>query len=775
MITNNPKGPFDPFAPYDFNHLLKLVLSFLYLFFKLLNEMSTTTICDLSNNFSKKMNSRNEYFLLTFDPIAFKYIGRRISCTSIQRKYTKLGEDFNMCFKLIKSDSKLVKALLFSYGFLQCSNKNTRCNLIWTNTHLSTNTMRQLQPWQRMNHFPRSWMLTKKDCLYENVNRAGVLYGQDYFNFIPDFFCTPLSDEDTLELINCCKQIEIGKQSPFIVKPAGGSFGKGIFFLSKPEEVHLIDNSQKLVISRYIDRPLLINGLKWDLRIYVLVTSFYPLIVYVYSDGLARFAVHTYKNGKTNFDDVNQHLTNYVLNKTSEHFIRNTDSSVEDMGHKWTLGALLRYLEQNLKIDTELLMVRIEDIVIKSLLSIQPRVAAMCRKLNLHPKCCFELFGFDILVDEHLKPWLLEMNLSPSFDSPLDTLLKSHLFCDVLNIAQIPLVTDINMENECYFEGEDDVVTEENQELFNESNNLRKNNNSIPPQTPSTSSLISNSSKNGFISLSEVDKEDESLQEYSATNKRKSSQKQQQKASKIKKMQLPQKVSFSSDRLSASYLERIELLFDKLLMEDKRRGHFNRIFPRRTTWRISILEGCGQENWDNALHNLLSNEYNKYSSPSRITNSSVQLTHEQLMNAEKYPNRKFLDSTVRKVLLSEALESAECYKKKKVYTTGGDLPALPKLRPSARRRTKSQCISDELKQEKLAKKKEELLETTKIINSTITTSINSPLIEINQNLPDGEEKKKKGAKKEFFKLKIASPIFHSLNIYFSSFFLLFYS
>lgn len=59
-------------------------------------------------------------------------------------------------------------------------------------------------------------------------------------------------------------------------------------------------------------------------------------------------------------------------------------------------------------------MVRIEDVVIKTLLSIQRIVAASTRKLNLNPKCCFELFGFDILVDSHLKPWLLEVNLSPS-------------------------------------------------------------------------------------------------------------------------------------------------------------------------------------------------------------------------------------------------------------------------------------------------------------------------------------------------------------------------
>lgn len=56
---------------------------------------------------------------MTFDPIAFRYIGRRVVGSSTQRKFTKFGVDFNLCFKLIKSDSKLVKSLLFSYGFLQ--------------------------------------------------------------------------------------------------------------------------------------------------------------------------------------------------------------------------------------------------------------------------------------------------------------------------------------------------------------------------------------------------------------------------------------------------------------------------------------------------------------------------------------------------------------------------------------------------------------------------------------------------------------------------------
>lgn len=78
-----------------------------------------------------------------------------------------------------------------------------------------------------------------------------------------------------------------------------------------------------MIASHYIDNPLLINGLKFDLRIYVAVTSVNPLRIYVYKEGLARFATQKYRTmaQTQTMDDITSkqakytHLTNYSLNK----------------------------------------------------------------------------------------------------------------------------------------------------------------------------------------------------------------------------------------------------------------------------------------------------------------------------------------------------------------------------------------------------------------------------------------------------------------------------
>ena len=68
-------------------------------------------------------------------------------------------------------------------------------------------------------------------------------------------------------------------------------------------------------------RPLLIDGLKFDLRIYVLVAGCSPLRIYLYYEGLGRFATDEYEYPcRDNLDNVYMHLTNYAINKDNPNF-----------------------------------------------------------------------------------------------------------------------------------------------------------------------------------------------------------------------------------------------------------------------------------------------------------------------------------------------------------------------------------------------------------------------------------------------------------------------
>lgn len=71
-----------------------------------------------------------------------------------------------------------------------------------------------------------------------------------------------------------------------------------------------------MIVQNYIPNPLLIDGLKFDMRIYVLITCIQPLRIFMYKDGLARFATQLFAPlNETNMNDVFKHLTNYAINK----------------------------------------------------------------------------------------------------------------------------------------------------------------------------------------------------------------------------------------------------------------------------------------------------------------------------------------------------------------------------------------------------------------------------------------------------------------------------
>ena len=104
------------------------------------------------------------------------------------------------------------------------------------------------------------------------------------------------------------------------------SCGRGIKVVTSQSR---INKREGFLASRYIANPHLINGFKYDLRIYVLVSSFNPLKVYMYNDGLVRFATEKYTNDPKNLSKKYVHLTNFSVNKKNPKFIKNNDKNAK--------------------------------------------------------------------------------------------------------------------------------------------------------------------------------------------------------------------------------------------------------------------------------------------------------------------------------------------------------------------------------------------------------------------------------------------------------------
>jgi len=102
------------------------------------------------------------------------------------------------------------------------------------------------------------------------------------------------------------------------------------------------------------------------------------------------------------------------------------------------LAQLKRYFDK-IGVDYRVIMHRIKDVLIKTLISAEPHIYNTTSRCTKHRNVCFELFGFDILLDSKLKPWLLEVNISPSLSSssPLDKKIKTVLICDTLNLVGV--------------------------------------------------------------------------------------------------------------------------------------------------------------------------------------------------------------------------------------------------------------------------------------------------------------------------------------------------
>lgn len=153
------------------------------------------------------------------------------------------------------------------------------------------------------------------------------------------------------------------------------------------------------IVQDYLDKPHLVDDLKYDLRIYVLLYGINPMRVYIHDQGIARFATEPYIAPKaSNIDNLFMHLTNYAINKTNAAFKQNQGgnhkggvpgsedeseegeegSEDEESGHKRSLNAILKLLYEQ-GADPDRIMDEIKDIVVKTLIVGQPYMSHIYR------------------------------------------------------------------------------------------------------------------------------------------------------------------------------------------------------------------------------------------------------------------------------------------------------------------------------------------------------------------------------------------------------------
>ena len=280
-------------------------------------------------------------------------------------------------------------------------------------------------------------VISHKDLTYLNYFNMRKKFPKDY-DYMPETFAYP---EDKNEIEKKFKNYKLDENDLWLIKPKTGSLGEGIYIfetLSKTPDVYLI--------SRYISNPHLIHKLKYDFRIYVLITGLSPLKMYSYKEGMVRFATEEYTLDKNHLSELYRHLTNVYINEKNKKDYKKAHNADTMEGSKWSLTVYENYCNNN-NIDYKYIRKQMGDIAIKSILSVLEQFLDKINENGTQDRNHFKLLGFDYLVDDNLKVHLLEINDRPSLimGDINDRKLKPQLVADTLNIVGIfPYSHDYN-------------------------------------------------------------------------------------------------------------------------------------------------------------------------------------------------------------------------------------------------------------------------------------------------------------------------------------------
>jgi len=352
--------------------------------------------------------------------------------TPPEDKHLQLEEDKKSIIKKTKSayivntahcrsEAELIKFIIQSHGWKETI-MNYDGNFVCFGLRIKPEDIDEMKKNKAIfNRFPEADTFAHKKELGDVLNRLFKYFPED-FTFYPRTYTIPGDDK---RLANDLEESK-GKKT-YIFKPSAGSQGEGIHLFKTVADYESLlksQNGHEFVVQEYIADPLLVDGKKFDCRIYVLITGLRPMKAFVCKEGLARFCTENYEPPtKANMHKCYMHLTNYSLNKNSKDYKTSEEIISENDASKRTLTSLYLSLSK-MGIAREEIEEKIREVCEKIVLAIEPYLTheynLSMGKDPIDPERVFHVFGFDILFDKNKNPWILEINANPSLNINLE-------------------------------------------------------------------------------------------------------------------------------------------------------------------------------------------------------------------------------------------------------------------------------------------------------------------------------------------------------------------